>query len=498
MRFLPGNAQDIGARHSQQDSFGFADPDDSAFIGHGGFLAIVCDGMGGMEHGDAASRTAVRAFMDAYQRKAPGESIPVALERSVREANSQVVALAHSFGLTEGIGTTLVAAVLQNSLLYFVSVGDSGLFHVSGGQMRMINHPHVFANLLDKAVARGTLSKEDAESHPERDSLTSFIGAESLEEIDLTTAPLPMRDGDTILLASDGMFKTLDPAEMLACLQGHPQSWPETLVASTLAKRHQYQDNVTVLSVTAESEARASVPRTVLMAPPPPSAAGVPGAAEPEMVAPAVPPVPAPQISTLAGPTRTEPANPASAPSAPHNGADLPRTVQQPHAAWPDSKMPIPAAGLNLQHVGPQHAVPQQSLPQQAVPQPPVPLPMVPPHAGSQWPAAPPGPQAIYSPQSPYPQAQSQSGPPRNGPARSSSRMILLIVLVVLVVAGAAAGYWYFKIRAHGPLGSTPIVDPERRVKAPKTDGIPDLTRDPNAPVLPAPVAPAGNKSGNK
>src|SRR5262245_47929517 len=56
MRFLPGNAQHIGARTSQQDSFGFADPDDIEFISHGGFLAVVCDGMGGMEHGDAASR----------------------------------------------------------------------------------------------------------------------------------------------------------------------------------------------------------------------------------------------------------------------------------------------------------------------------------------------------------------------------------------------------------------------------------------------------------
>ena len=75
MRFLPANAQHIGARHSQQDSFGFADPDDAAFIQHGGFLAIVCDGMGGMEHGDLAGRTAVRTFLEAYGRKTPQEFV---------------------------------------------------------------------------------------------------------------------------------------------------------------------------------------------------------------------------------------------------------------------------------------------------------------------------------------------------------------------------------------------------------------------------------------
>src|SRR5580692_3532743 len=175
MRFLPGNAQHIGARHSQQDSFGFADPSDAAFIAHGGFLAVVCDGMGGMEHGDAASRTAVRVFLDAYARKTPWESVPAALDRSVREANAQVVALSHSLGRAESIGTTLIGATLLGggpgqARLYWVSVGDSGLFLIGGGQMRMVNHPHVFANHLDAAAARGTISAEAALAHPERES----------------------------------------------------------------------------------------------------------------------------------------------------------------------------------------------------------------------------------------------------------------------------------------------------------------------------------------
>src|SRR5271155_3011497 len=98
MSFLPGNAQHIGARSSQQDSFGFGDPEDKAFLAHGGFVAVVCDGMGGMEHGDAASRTAVRTFLEAYRRKSPEESVPEALERSAREANECVVEMAHDLG----------------------------------------------------------------------------------------------------------------------------------------------------------------------------------------------------------------------------------------------------------------------------------------------------------------------------------------------------------------------------------------------------------------
>ncbi len=257
MRYLPAHAQHIGARHYQQDSLGLADPEDHAFLAHGGYLAVLCDGMGGMEHGDIASQTAVRATLDAYARKTPDESIPAALERSAREANERVIEAALGLGLKEGVGTTLVAAVLHSGFLYFISVGDSAVFHVRDGVLHMVNRPHVFANLLDQAADRGQISRSEAAQHPERESLTSFIGIHQLEEIDHNLEPWPLSEGDTILLASDGMFKTLDPEEIQACLSGHPQSWPQILVEQTLAKGNPGQDNVTVVSVTFDSGALA-------------------------------------------------------------------------------------------------------------------------------------------------------------------------------------------------------------------------------------------------
>jgi serine/threonine protein phosphatase PrpC len=253
MRYLAAHAQHIGARHYQQDSIGLADPEDYAFLAHGGFLAVLCDGMGGMEHGDVASQTAVRAMLDAYAQKLPAESIPAALERAARIANDQVIAAALALGLKEGVGTTLVAAVLHDGYLYFVSVGDSAIYHVRGGDVHMVNRPHVFANLLDQAADRGQISRSEAAQHPERESLTSFIGIHDLHEIDHNIEPRPVAAGETILLASDGLFKTLDSAEILECLSGHPQSWPQTLVSRTLARRRPGQDNVSVVSVRLDS-----------------------------------------------------------------------------------------------------------------------------------------------------------------------------------------------------------------------------------------------------
>jgi serine/threonine protein phosphatase PrpC len=318
MRFLPGNAQHIGARHSQQDSFGFSDPSNAAFTGHGGFLAIVCDGMGGMEFGDEASRAAVKTFLEAYARKTPEENIPAALERSVREANTQVVELATRLGMKDGVGTTLVAAALHQNSLYYISVGDSGVFLCAPGEFRMINRAHVFANVLDAAVARGTMSREDAQTHPERESLTSYIGTETLEEIDRNIEPYPMHDGDTVLLASDGMFKTLSPEEIRACLAGDPQRWAEVLVAQTMAHKREYQDNVTVVSVTASDALSQTIPPTRPMQP-----AAVPMPAAP------IPPPPPPKPA----PAQAVPSQPAIEwPSGEH--AAVPTPPSRSHPIW--------------------------------------------------------------------------------------------------------------------------------------------------------------------
>ena len=250
MRFLSASAQHIGSRESQEDSFGFGpNPPPQE-----GFLAILCDGMGGMEHGERASQTAVRAFREAYARKSAAESIPEALERCVQETNRAVLALAQDLGLLENLGTTLIATVATSRDLHYVSVGDSGLFLVTEGEFRTLNRPHVFANVLEKAVERGLIAQEDAERHPERESLTSYIGIELLEEIDRNGEPYPLHEGDTILLASDGLFNTLAPEEIAGYLDGSPLDWPELLVSQALAKQMRHQDNVTVVVVTAERD----------------------------------------------------------------------------------------------------------------------------------------------------------------------------------------------------------------------------------------------------
>ena len=258
MKFIPANAQHIGSREAQQDSFGFSDPFDEQFVRHGGFVAVLADGMGGLEHGGLAGRAAVKAFLSVYQVKTEAESIPEALERALLAANAAVWTVGKQTESAQGTGATLVAAAFGPDGLHWVSVGDSAIYFYRGGQLSKLNQSHNYARELDAAVASGRLSSEQALRDPDRESLTSYLGLARLTEVDQSPQPIPLEPGDRVALASDGLFKSLSDAEIAAELGRDPQEGCETLVQRTLAKRVEHQDNVTVLCVGVGSEQRAA------------------------------------------------------------------------------------------------------------------------------------------------------------------------------------------------------------------------------------------------
>ncbi len=154
MKFSAGNAQHIGAREQQQDAFGFSDPEESAFVAHGGFLGLVADGVGGLTQGAEASQAAVRTFLQAYRSKTAAESIPNALLRSLREANTAVLRVAREPS-AEGAGTTLAAAVLHEHSLYWISAGDSRIYLLHGGKLTRVTTDHTYARQLDEPGGEG-------------------------------------------------------------------------------------------------------------------------------------------------------------------------------------------------------------------------------------------------------------------------------------------------------------------------------------------------------
>jgi protein phosphatase len=249
IRFIPATAQHIGTRSHQQDSYGFSDPDDETFVAHGGFIAVVADGMGGLAHGDAASRIAVKTFLEAYASKTRTEPVAAALDRALRAANGAVFSLAVGLGAPGDVGTTLVAVALQSDGLHWTSVGDSAIYLFRGGELTLVTTSHIYGRTLDARVTRGEMSAEEARSDPQREALTSYVGASELGEVDRNIRPFPIQAGDSILLASDGLFKTILDGEIAATLAGEGDRAPQILVRKTLACKRDHQDNVTVCVV---------------------------------------------------------------------------------------------------------------------------------------------------------------------------------------------------------------------------------------------------------
>jgi serine/threonine protein phosphatase PrpC len=248
MGFTAGNAQHIGARPQQQDAFGFSDPSEHEFAVHGGFLGVVADGVGGLTHGSEASQSAVRAFLQAYHLKSPAESIPDALVRSLHEANAAVLRVA-SEPSAEGAGTTLVAAVLRDQSLYWISAGDSRIYLLHAGRLTRVTSDHTYARELDEQAAQGKISRAEAQNDSERGALTSYLGQPEPKKVDKSARPLALQPDDSVILCSDGFYRALDDTEMVTAFHHDLQKACDMLVRRVVAKQRKGQDNLTVIAL---------------------------------------------------------------------------------------------------------------------------------------------------------------------------------------------------------------------------------------------------------
>lgn len=245
-----GHAQGGGKRLEQQDAFGFSDRGGAEFLQHGGVVAVVADGVGGHSHGKAASEIAVRVFLSAYQSKRPDEPIPNALRRALLAANDAVCEFAQEQGEQENCGTTLTAAVLHlaSRSLHWISVGDSRLYLLRGQELAQVTTDGNYASLLLRHTVLDALTQRHMPTPDvEPTALTSSLGMRHLREIDRSLRPFAWQDGDWLVLCTDGVYNTLDVAEMLDCLAAEPQEACDALLRSLVDKDLERQDNATVV-----------------------------------------------------------------------------------------------------------------------------------------------------------------------------------------------------------------------------------------------------------
>lgn len=249
MIVVPGNAQIIGKRKSQQDAFAFSDLNDIDHSQKVGVLAVLADGMGGLEFGFEASQTAVKTIGNVYLSEVFERSIDEALDEALQKADDMVCRLATDRDQSGNVGTTVVLAVIHDEFLYWRSVGDSRLYLFRGYGLYPVTRDHDYGEILDDQVDDGVIGSERAALDPERRALTSFIGQGSFQDVDKSYQPLRLREGDRILLCSDGVYNSLSLQEIMGILRqiDNPHDACEAMVDLIERKEQPYQDNATVM-----------------------------------------------------------------------------------------------------------------------------------------------------------------------------------------------------------------------------------------------------------
>ncbi len=205
---------DVGKiRSINQDAF-FAKvlSDSSAFV-------IVCDGMGGASAGDIASKTAVdiisQYFLNSYSPKMSSEDIIKLLNNAILSANVEIFNLSQQNEQLFGMGTTVVAAVVNEHEAIICNIGDSRAYLIANN-IDQITRDH---SVVQSLVESGKLSPEEARVHPEKNIITRALGVEDTVLIDSYCVNIDK--DDLILLCTDGLSNMVDSSSLFSIVKNN-------------------------------------------------------------------------------------------------------------------------------------------------------------------------------------------------------------------------------------------------------------------------------------
>lgn len=239
MRFSVYQISRKGGREKNEDRMGYCYTRDSG-------LFALADGMGGHPEGEVASQLALQTLAAMFQREAkPSLKDPLRfLHDAVIAGHHQLLRYATERGLMDTPRTTVVACVLQGNAAYWAHCGDSRLYLVRGDKLIARTRDHSYSELqetLSQVVPIGERFN--------RNVLFTCLGSPGKPVVD-TAGPLLLQAGDRVLLCSDGLWGSVDDAQIVEQLSLRPISdaVPE-LVELALRSAGSKSDNVTVLSV---------------------------------------------------------------------------------------------------------------------------------------------------------------------------------------------------------------------------------------------------------
>jgi protein phosphatase len=202
------------------------DNEDRILIDDSSGVFVVCDGMGGHQHGELAAELAISAIKyfitnssDRFDLSWPfGYTYELSLDAnrlvtSIRLANRQVWRKAEQSLENTGMGTTVTAALFNGDQCVIGNVGDTRAYLLRSGSLQQLSTDDT---MLATMLQRGALSPAQAAVHPMRSVLTQAAGSQ--ETLDVHVWEGAVIQGDKLLLCTDGLYSVVDEPTIRATL----------------------------------------------------------------------------------------------------------------------------------------------------------------------------------------------------------------------------------------------------------------------------------------
>ena len=234
---------DVGCiRELYEDCYcicGFGDNSERGFC-------ILADGMGGHNAGEVASQNAVKLIAEEMNRllESGEKEIPGQLSRAVSAANTGVYTMASENPIHRGMGTTVVTAFIDDGTAYVANVGDSRAYAVRDDEIVQITTDH---SVVSELVMRGTITKEEARLHPQKNIITRAVGTDKSVRTDIFE--YNYSPGDVMIICSDGLSTLLDDNRILEIIKSKKTSEDTVNSLIAAAKDEGGLDNITVICI---------------------------------------------------------------------------------------------------------------------------------------------------------------------------------------------------------------------------------------------------------
>lgn len=210
-------------------------------------LYILADGMGGYNGGEIASSLAVQTAKNYIENnfkeiEKDKDSIIQLLGSSMEYANMVVYEKAKENPELQGMGTTLEICLIYNNKVYIGHVGDSRIYRIRKQFIRKLTQDHSY---VQKLVKEGTITKEQAQHHPQKNMLMKALGCNAFVEPDVMVKGF-LKD-DILIMCSDGLTNLVDQTTIFEMASKNIEQATKDLVQ--LANERGGYDNITVVII---------------------------------------------------------------------------------------------------------------------------------------------------------------------------------------------------------------------------------------------------------